>query len=390
MPVALFSDRTDRSEVPRGPEGPEWSELDVQPPRRGRRFTAGWVLLAIAAALVFGLGVVPSPYVIERPGPAFNTLGSNNPVGQTATGNPEQLITVSGHPTYPTRGALDLLTVSLVGTPENLPSWITVIGAWFDSSKAVIPVEAAFPGSTTVEQEKRQNATLMVDSQKDAVAAALNSLGVPFPQAITVKTVLPNTPASGRLKVGDKIVSVNGTVAQGVQSLRDLLAKNGADRTATIGIVRDGRSETLEITPTTMHSAVALGVGVGMDYTFPFDVTIQLNNVGGPSAGQMFALGIIDRLTPGSLTGGARVAGTGTIDNEGNIGPIGGIRQKMYGARNAGATYFLAPKSNCDEVAGNVPDGLRVFAVTKLSDSLAVLKAIRGGADLGKLPSCAP
>lgn len=371
-------------------EGPEWQQPDASAPRRSRRNRAGWVLLAIAAVLVFALGLVPSPYVIERPGPAFNTLADNNAVGDTSAGHTAPLITISGHKTYPTSGALDLLTVSVVGDPKSLPSWITVIGAWFEPSKAVIPVEAAFPGGTTVEQETQQNATLMVDSQKDAIAAALNSLGVPFPQAITVKQVIPNTPAAGRLKVGDKIVSINGVKAHGVQSLRDLIAKNGPDRTATVGIVRGSKSETIEISPAKMHSTVALGVGVGMDYTFPFHVKIQLNDVGGPSAGQMFALGIIDRLTPGSLTGGAKVAGTGTIDNEGDIGPIGGIRQKMYGAERAGAKYFLAPKANCDEVAGNVPGGLRVFAVTKLSDSLAVLKAIRSGSGLGKLPSCAP
>lgn len=378
MPVALFSERS------------EWPEPDAAAPRRGRRHTAGWVLLAIAAVLVFGLGLVPSPYVIERPGPAFNTLADNNAVGDTSAGHTAPLISINGHKTYPSRGALDLLTVSVVGNPKSLPSWITVIGAWFEPSKAVIPVEAAFPGSTTVEQETQQNATLMVDSQKDAIAAALNSLDVPFPQFIAVKAVIPKTPAAGRLKVGDKIVSVNGAKAHGVQSLRDLLAKNGSKRTATVGIVRGGKSETIEISPAKMHSSVVLGVGVGMDYTFPFHVKIQLNNVGGPSAGQMFALGIIDRLTPGSLTGGAKVAGTGTIDNEGDIGPIGGIRQKMYGAERAGAKYFLAPKANCDEVAGNVPGGLQVFAVTKLSDSLTALKAIKSGSGLGKLPRCAP
>jgi Lon-like protease len=378
MPVALFSERS------------QWPEPQASAPRLGRRHRAGWLLLAIAAVLVFALGLVPSPYVIERPGPAFNTLGANNAVGDASAGHPAPLISIDGHKTYPTSGALDLLTVSVVGDPESLPSWITVIGAWFEPSKAVIPVEAAFPAGTTVEQETRQNKALMVDSQKDAVAAALNSLDIPFPQSVTVKTVIPKTPAVGRLHRGDKIVSVNGVKVHGVQSLRELLAKNGANRTAAIGIMRSGRSETIEVSPARIHSAVALGVGVGMDYTFPFHITIQLDNVGGPSAGQMFALGIIDRLTPGSLTGGTRVAGTGTIDNEGNIGPIGGIRQKMYGAQRAGARFFLAPKSNCDEVAGNVPSGLRVFAVRRLRDSLAALKAIKAGGDLGRLPSCAP
>jgi PDZ domain-containing protein len=132
-----------------------------------------------------------------------------------------------------------------------------------------------------------------------------------------------------------------------------------------------------------------LGIGAGMDYTFPFDVKIQLNNVGGPSAGQMFALGIMDKLTPESLTGGKRIAGTGTIDNTGQIGPIGGIRQKMYAARDTGkASYFLAPASNCDEVTGHIPAGLHVFAVKTLADSLKVLQAVRDGSSTADLPTC--
>ncbi len=131
-----------------------------------------------------------------------------------------------------------------------------------------------------------------------------------------------------------------------------------------------------------------LGIQLTNDYEFPIDVTIQLNNVGGPSAGMMFALGIIDTLTPGQLNGGENVAGTGTIDAAGTVGPIGGIRQKMYGAVDARATWFLAPESNCDEVVGHVPSGLRVFSVGTLDDALDVLTAVREDGDLDALPTC--
>ena len=131
-----------------------------------------------------------------------------------------------------------------------------------------------------------------------------------------------------------------------------------------------------------------IGVSTMHDYDFPIQVTIQLDNVGGPSAGMMFALGIIDTLTDGELNGGERVAGTGTIDAAGTVGPIGGIRQKMFGAVDAGDTWFLAPADNCDEVVGHIPDGLRVFKVSTLDDALGVLSAIRDGGDLGALPTC--
>ncbi|MGB4779922.1 S16 family serine protease, partial [Microbacterium sp.] len=131
-----------------------------------------------------------------------------------------------------------------------------------------------------------------------------------------------------------------------------------------------------------------VGITTSHDYDFPVDVTIQLDNVGGPSAGMMFALGIIDTLSDGDLNGGEQVAGTGTIDSAGTVGPIGGIRQKMYGAKDAGATWFLAPRDNCEEVVGHVPAGLRVFSVATLDDALDALAAIRGERDPDALPTC--
>jgi PDZ domain-containing protein len=132
-----------------------------------------------------------------------------------------------------------------------------------------------------------------------------------------------------------------------------------------------------------------IGVGVTTDYSFPFRVSIRLHRVGGPSAGMMFALGIIDKLTPGALTGGQRFAGTGTIDARGAVGPIGGIVQKMAAARSAGAEYFLAPTGNCGEVRGHIPRGLHVFAVSSLDDALTALGAVRTGSTTRGLPTCA-
>ena len=172
------------------------------------------------------------------------------------------------------------------------------------------------------------------------------------------------------------------------RKLRDEVNKNGAGKPASITVLRDGEQRVVTVTPEKTDGTVVIGVGAQMDYAFPFQVKIQLDNVGGPSAGQMFALGIMDKLTPGSLNGGERVAGTGTIDNEGNVGAIGGIRQKMYGARDAGATVFLAPASNCDEVTGHIPSGLHVYAVKTLSDSIKVLDAVRTGSSTAQLPTC--
>src|SRR5690606_2869586 len=144
---------------------------------------------------------------------------------------------------------------------------------------------------------------------------------------------------------------------------------------------RGSERKTVAITPEKTTDAGGgtiwlVGISLTTDYDFPVDVRLQLDNVGGPSAGMMFALGIIDTLTPGGLNGGKKIAGTGTIDAAGTVGPIGGIRQKLYGARDAGATVFLAPESNCDEVVGHVPDGLDVFRTGTLEESMRILDVI--------------
>lgn len=358
----------------------------IRPPRR---VVIGWISVLVAFALTLGLALAPAPFVIEIPGPVFNTLGTDQEVGGATNGDAKPLISIPDQKTYETSGSLDLLTVSVVGNPDSRPSWFEIVSSWFQPSRAVLPIDAVFPPGTTTEQSNAENAALMVDSQQDAVAAALNELGYDFPQAVVVKQLISGTPASTSLKEGDEITSVDGTEVKSVQALRDAIAKNGTDSQAQIGILRDGAASTVGITPVESSGRAVLGIGAGMDYTFPFDVKIQLDNVGGPSAGQMFALGIIDKLTPGELNGGKRVAGTGTIDNAGNIGAIGGIRQKMYAARDDGkAQYFLAPASNCDEVTGHIPAGLTVFAVKTLSDSLAVLKAVSAGGSTSGLPTC--
>ncbi|WP_223695202.1 YlbL family protein [Leifsonia poae] len=376
--MSLFSD-----DDPRPPMGLEPQR--IAPPRR---VIVGWSLIAVAFVVVLVLALVPAPFVIEQPGPVFNTLGNDQPVGSKSSGDAKPLITIPGKTTYPTAGSLDLLTVSVVGDPDQRPNWLEIALAWFQPSKAVLPVDVVFPPGTTTEQSNAENAALMVDSQQDAVAAALNKLGYEFPEAVAVKQIVKGTGAAAVLKVGDEITSVNGMPVPGISTLRSLVEKNGTDKAAEIGIVRGGAASTVSLTPVKAAGQTVLGIGAGMDYTFPFDVKIQLDNVGGPSAGQMFALGIMDKLTPGELNGGKRVAGTGTIDNEGNVGAIGGIRQKMFGAQAAGAKYFLAPASNCNEVTGHIPGGLKVFAVKTLDDSLKVLQAVSSGSSTSGLPVC--
>ena len=360
-------------------------EPDARPDPRRRR--TGWAFLGVGLVGLVAVALVPAPFVIEQPGPVYNTLGEVT-VGEKTV----SLIDIPGEKTYPTDGTLDMLTVSIRGNRENLPNWLEVAAAYFDSSRAVVPVDLVYPEGQTVEQSNQQGAVDMANSQKAAVAAALTDLGYDVPSTLTVVETSEGSPSDGVLEADDVIVSVNGKTFADVAALRAEIADNGTDTPAVVDILRDGEPLTFDITPvlgTGDKPAPILGIVVGGDYDFPFEVKIQLENVGGPSAGMMFALGIIDKLTPGELNGGENVAGTGTIDASGVVGAIGGIRQKLYGASNAGATFFLAPASNCNEVTGHIPAGLTVFSVETLDDALAALKAISSGGDTSALPTCA-
>lgn len=352
-----------------------------------RRRRLGWTLIVIAFVIVVVLAATPAPYVIEKPGPVFNTLGTDSALGSGGS-DAGPLITVSGHEVYPTSGSLDLLTVSSYGNPSRLPAWTDVAEAWFSPREAALPVDSVFPPHLSIDQRNARSAQQMVNSQNDAIAAALDSLGYDVDPVISVAYVDASGPAHGILKQGDAIATVNGTPVEGVASLRAAVDANGTGADVRLGITRDGESLTVAVRPAPSDAGALLGIGVTMDYTFPFSVTIRLNDVGGPSAGMMFALGIIDKLTPGAITEGARIAGTGTIDNEGNVGPIGGIRQKLFAARDAGAGWFLAPASNCGEVRGHVPDGIRVVAVGDLDEAVAAVTAIGQGAGRTDLPDC--
>lgn len=358
----------------------------VVAPRRSRSSLVGRSLILLAILVTIVVALVPSPYVIEQPGPVFDTLGKVEVGGKTVP-----LIEIEGATTYPTSGSLNMLTVSINGNRENRLNWFQVASAWFDSSKAVVPIDNVYPAGVTVEQSNEQSKTDMQNSQQEAIAAALTELGYDFTTSLEIVNVSGGMPADGVLKAGDTIVSVNGQTFADVTGLKSTIAENGVETPAAVVVNRDGVEQTVSLTPVMSggaNSAPVLGITVQGNFNFPIDVTIQLEKVGGPSAGQMFALGIIDKLTPGELTGGKDFAGTGTITGDGTIGPIGGIRQKMYGAVRAGADYFLAPAANCNEVTGHIPEGLDVFAVATLDDSLAVVNAVAQGSSTADLPTC--
>jgi PDZ domain-containing protein len=355
--------------------------------RVSRRTWFGYGALAVALVCMFGLSILPSGYVIEMPGPVVNTLGS-----QESDGEEVPLITIPDETTYETAGTLSLTTVSVRGNRQSTPSWFELAAAWFDSSKAVLPLDAVFPQGVTTEQKQQQDAQMMTDSQSAATAAAMTELGHPVQTTVTIPMdPAADAPASGQLKAGDVIIRVNGVAPAGSQDV--ITAVTGSEgKPVTFTVMRDGVESDVTITPqqATVNGETRWLVGASLSesYQSPIEVDIKLNDIGGPSAGMMFALGIIDKLTPGELNGGKNVAGTGTIDAAGNVGAIGGIAQKMHGARDAGAEYFLAPASNCADVVGHIPDGLTVISTSTLRESVDALDVIASGTGIDALPGC--
>ncbi|CAH0131511.1 YlbL family protein [Microbacterium foliorum] len=345
-----------------------------------------WALIVALIALVV-LTFLPTPYVIQRPGPVYDTLGT----AAGADGEQVPLIQIDGAKTYETAGTLDLTTVQVVGNRERTPSWFELALAWTDSSRAVVPIDSVFPEGVTTEQRDEQNATLMVDSQHEATAAALDELGYDTGAEVVVQQVIDDSPAEGSLEAEDVITGVDGAAVSSAKQLKQAIQDAGGAPVA-FTVQRSGDERVVEVTPEAQTQGDVttwlIGVSLRTDYDFAVDVTLQLDNVGGPSAGMMFALGIIDTLTEGELNGGENVAGTGTIEADGTVGPIGGIRQKLYGARDAGADYFLAPSTNCNEVVGHIPDGLTVVSTSTLEESLAALDVIADGGDVDALPTC--
>src|SRR5262245_29739403 len=340
--------------------------------------TAGLLVALIAAMAVF----FPVPYSAMRPGPAANTLGNDS------EGNP--LITISGRQTYPTGdGQLDLTTVKI--SPKNYPMTLfEALQGWLDPDVAIVPRELIYPNADeTQEQIRQQNAEQMEMSQQHATAAALKELGIePTATYLLVSAVAPGLPADGKLQAADIIVAVDGHRVKPLQDVTDRITAHDPGEQVSIEVKRGGDNQTLKMrTVADEEGQARIGIGVEYGYEFPFDVNFQIENIGGPSAGLMFALGIVDKLTPGEMTGGKSIAGTGTIDETGAVGPIGGIQQKIIGAQQSGATMFLTPKSNCAEAVESPPRGVRIVPVSTLHDALTAIDTLTTG-DLAQLPSC--
>jgi len=328
-----------------------------------------------AAAIAVSV-LIPVPYVIEGPGPTLNTLGS-------FSGAP--LIAISGHPTHPTSGHLNMVTVGITGGPGVKVNIFRALAAWLTPDHAVVPESEIFPPDESSKQTQQQDTEEMTSSQQLATAAALTELHIPYTTEVVVVATASGYPADGVLKAGDVITAVDGKPVTSPSSLTGLIYAHPAGSTLTVTIDRNGTTRQVRVGTKESGGHPVMGVEIQQQDKFPFTVTISVGNIGGPSAGLMFALGIIDKLTTLDLAGGKFIAGTGAITASGQVQEIGGIQQKMVGARDAGATIFLTPASNCSNTTGAVPAGLRLVKVSTLSQAVDYLQDIKAGKSV---PTC--
>jgi len=333
--------------------------------RLSRRTLTLAVGLSVLTVLTCLVAFLPVPYVTMKPGPVFNTLGEIDGTPMITFGDDVR--------TYPTDGRLDFTTVS-VTRAESTMSLAGAIEGWLDPDVNVVPHDFIYPDQQTNEESNAEGAAQLASSQDASRAAALRAAGQKVVEVPKVAGVVEDGPAEGELEVDDLILSVDGREVTTPASVGEAIGTRSPGDEVRIGYRRDGREGTATITTTALgddEKKARIGITVGSGFRFPIEIQNHIGDrVGGSSAGTMFALAIYDSLTPGALTGGQNVAGTGTISPDGQVGAIGGVRQKMAGAARAGADVFLVPADNCTEAAQGDDFGMTLVKVGTLEEAI--------------------
>jgi len=349
---------------------PSWAPPPVPPKRRRRPLVvAGTVAGAIVVVALLAGTLIRLPYVLIAPGNAQSV---------------ERVVKVEGAPTFPHRGRLLLLTVSVSGERPNL---FTYLSGYFDENTDVVPEDEVLQGKTR-EEDQRLNKLEMADSQMTAKRVALERLGYTVPATGTgaaVIAVQKGAPADGKLRVGDVITAIDGQPVTLSEELGRAIRTRPPGQPVTFTVDRDGKPTEVTVATRAAERGACPGraqIGVvtrtrNEKFDFPVDVKIDTGRISGPSAGLAFTLTIIDDLTPGDLTGGKKVAVTGTIQPGGAVGPIGGVQQKAVTADRAGAKLFLVPMPELKDARSRAGD-LKVVGIRTLDDALTELAKAGG------------
>jgi PDZ domain-containing protein len=347
------------------------------------RRTVASLLAGLLLVVLFIVAIsMPVPYVTMSPGPTLDVLAENHG---------KEIVEVKGHRRYPTEGRLELTTIQLTG-PNQEVGLPEALAAWFDRSRAVYPRAAFYSQNESEQDVNTESSVQMVSSQDTAVAVALKELGYQLEKITEVMAVTPGSPADGKLQTRDEIVSVNRQPVRDASDVSKLVRQTPKGSAATFVVRRHGEEKVVRVVPEPSKKnpdIPLVGIVVGPSYVFPFDVSVNIDErIGGPSAGLIFSLAVYDTLTPGALTGGAPIAGTGTIAEDGRVGPIGGIQQKIIAAADSGAKLFFVPPGNCDSAmaVGDQKD-MRLVKAPTMHSAVQSLEAYAKNHD-APLPKC--
>ncbi len=349
-----------------------------------RRTVSSVLVTVLLVGLISAAALLPVPYVTMSPGPTVNVLDEVEG---------DRVIEVEGADTYPTDGDLRLTTVS-VTSPDAEISLVEALSAWFDGTRAVYPRDVIYPPEQTAEDVQRESSVQMVSSQDTAIAVALRELGYDLPLRTEVLGVTEGSPADGKLEPRDYLLEVNGRTIEDVSQVSDAIQETGVGEPAEFVVRRDGERRTVTVDGRGRARRPRARRGGHRDrHRLRLPLRRRASNlddnIGGPSAGLIFSLAVYDTLTPGSLTGGDDVAGTGSIDGQGEVGPIGGIQQKMVAAADAGAEVFLVPAANCAAALGADvgEDEIRLVRADTMHEAVESLETYAEDPD-AELPSC--
>ncbi len=342
-----------------------------------QRTWAAALAVPLFVALGFVLALTGLPFVTFVPGPSINLLGDNGD---------KPILGVRGHQVYRDDGQLRMTTVSVTERDATLDLF-TLMKTWFSREDAVYPFSAQYPSGGSQKEDAQEGQVEMKTSQESAVVAALTELGYDLHSQLKIAAVTDGMPADGKLEPGDVLVKVGDTPITADTVVSDLVAAVPDGGSLPVVVRRGKERVKVHLTPVEKDGNRLVGVTLEPVYHYPVDVSINIADIGGPSAGLMFALSIYDVLTPGSMTDGNAVAGTGTIDPHGKVGEIGGIQQKIAAAHRDGAELFLVPPGNCGDALGGHRGSMRLAKATTLTDAIKTVETWSADHD-APLPEC--
>jgi PDZ domain-containing protein len=340
-------------------------------------FVSALAFICLAVLLV----VVPVPFVSWSPGGTRDTLGN---VGQ------EPMIKVQGVDTYSTTGRLDMTIVAITPADAQLSLPQALLAYWLPH-RDVLPRDAVYAPGKSAEDVENEDADMMETAQDDAVVAALRADGRPVTEMPAIYSVTVGGPAHKLLLPGDLVVSVDGISTPDHEAVAKQIRSHSIGERLRFVVIRN-KAQT-EVSVTTVESNVqsdvpVVGITLGTGYRYEPDISFDLGQqIGGPSAGLVFALAIYDKITNGPLLAGRHFAGTGKITPTGDVQAIGGVQEKIAAAEKAGAVAFFLPAGNCRDLQG-VRTNMTLIKVATLNDAIKAVQTLSVSGDNAQLPRC--